>query len=298
VALELVAPAKLNLTLEILGQREDGYHEIASVMQTIDLVDRVRLEVAEAIELVVGGEQVLGVPLEGPRNLAYRAALALAEEARDPDLGVRIELEKNIPAGMGFGGGSSDAAAVLRGLNQLWNLNLDGHSLLKVANRVGSDVGFFLLGGTALVTGRGDEVEALPDLMVSEVTLFTSRLELEDKTRRMYATIVPADYSDGKQTRVAAEAIRRGLPLGEVDLVNAFDRHIGQVAAPMAGAMVRCRMLAGLGVSAAGSGPGFYAYQPLATIPSRLIREMEEWDVQVIGCRTWGREDSLRVREV
>ncbi len=117
MALELLAPAKLNLALEVTGRRPDGYHDIVGVMQTIDLADRLRLDLAPSIEIEVTGEKTLGVPLEGPRNLAYRAALALLEQL--PLLGhlrregrkmygdahgARIVLEKAIPAGMGLGG--------------------------------------------------------------------------------------------------------------------------------------------------------------------------------------------------
>src|SRR5688572_1616608 len=110
MALELIAPAKVNLTLEVLGRREDGYHEIASVIQTLDLADSVRLEWGESLEIEVAGEATAGLPEEGQANLAYRAAQELAGEAGRPDLGAVIRLEKRVPAGMGLGGGSSDAA--------------------------------------------------------------------------------------------------------------------------------------------------------------------------------------------
>src|SRR3990172_8418635 len=136
--IELIAPAKVNLALEVTGRRPDGYHELVSVAQTIDLADPVVLDLATTIELEVAGEKLLGVPLEGPRNLAYRAALSLppvapAAGGGRAHLGARIRLEKEIPAGMGLGGGSSDAAAVLRGLNRLWRLDLPLDALVRVA---------------------------------------------------------------------------------------------------------------------------------------------------------------------
>jgi 4-diphosphocytidyl-2-C-methyl-D-erythritol kinase len=297
VALELIAPAKLNLVLEVLGRRSDGYHDVATVIQAIDLADVVRLEPAASIELEVAGEQLLGVPREGPRNLAYAAAHALAEAAGRTDLGVRIELEKRIPAGMGLGGGSSDAAAVLRGLNRLWALDLDDEALRAVAESIGSDVAFFLHGGAALATGRGEYIEPLPDAPALQLTLFISDLELEDKTRRMYATLSPADFSDGHKARVAAESIRRGLPLTETDLHNAFDRHIAEVAPPLAGALALCRA-GGLAVLAAGSGPGFFTPTPQPQIPSLLLRELErDWGVRAVACRTLSRTESTAARE-
>jgi 4-diphosphocytidyl-2-C-methyl-D-erythritol kinase len=297
MVLEVVAPAKLNLTLEVTGRRADGYHEIVSLMQTVDLADTVRLSEAGAIEVAVSGEELRGVPQEGPRNLAYRAAQALAEEAGDADLGALIELEKRIPVGMGLGGGSTDAAATLRGLNQLWHLGMDELRLAAVAARVGSDVAFFLKGGTALATGRGEVIEALPDAEALEFTLFVSPIEIEDKTRRMYAMLTPADFLSGHHTRVTAESLRRGLPLSDSDLVNPFERYISEVAEPMSHAMRLCRD-AGLAVSVTGSGPGFYTCLPLGEVPGLLLRELErEWDVTAVGCRSLGRSGATAVSE-
>ena len=298
MALELIAPAKLNLVLEVTGRRSDGYHEIASVMQTIDLADTVRLEAAASIEIDVVGEELLGVPREGPRNLAYAAAHALAEAAGNTDLGVRIELEKRIPAGMGLGGGSSDAAAVLRGLNRLWELNLDPEALAALAASVGSDVPFFVSGGAALVGGRGEQVDLIPDGVSMELTLFVSELELEDKTRRMYGLLSPADFTDGHKAHVAAESIRRGLQLSEADLHNAFDRHIAEVAPPLAGALALCRTR-GLAVLAAGSGPGFFSPTPLSDIPPLLLHELQrDWGVRALACRSLSRAEATAMREV
>jgi len=295
VAVELLAPAKVNLALEVTGRRPDGYHDLVSVVQTIDLADRVLLDLAPSIEIEVAGEKTLGVPLEGPRNLAYRAAVALAAEAGDSDLGARIELTKSVPAGVGLGGGSSDAAAVLRGLNRLWRLDLPAEALARVAAGVGSDVPFFLAGGTAFVTGRGDHVEPLPDLGSASFTVFVSDIELEDKTRRMYASLTPADFSDGRRARVLAESLRRGLPLAEADLVNAFDRHIGEAAPPLGRAMATCRE-AGVAVFACGSGPGFFT---LDEVSGLLLRELEhEWGVTAVACRALSRAESLALREV
>lgn len=295
--LELIAPAKLNFVLEVTGRRVDGYHEIASVMQTIDLADKVRLEVGSGIEVEVAGEAIRGVPLEGPRNLAFAAAHALTETARNPGLGARIELEKRIPAGMGLGGGSTDAAAVLRGLNRLWGLDLTIGALTEVAAGVGSDVAFFLEGGTAAVTGRGERVEPLPDGEPLELTLFVTDIDIEDKTRRMYGELSPADFTDGHKAHVAAESIRRGLPLSESDLHNPFDGHVGELAPQVASAMALCREER-LGVFAAGSGPGFFTLVPIADLPPLLLRELErDWGVRAIACRTLGRDAATAMYE-
>jgi 4-diphosphocytidyl-2-C-methyl-D-erythritol kinase len=199
---------------------------------------------------------------------------------------------------MGLGGGSSDAAAVLRGLNRLWRLDYDSDTLERVAARVGSDVPFFLHGGTALTRGRGELVEPLPDHEPLDFSIFVADVEIDDKTRRMYAALTPADFSDGHHTEVTAATLRRNLPLTETDMLNAFDARIVEVAPTLAHAMATCRA-AGFGVHAAGSGPGFYSWTPLAELPRLLLRELDqEWGVRALACRSLSREASLATREI
>jgi len=157
--LSLEAPAKLNLGLELLDRRADGFHEIATIYQEIDMADRLVLEPASEITLEVAG---LPAPA-GEDNLVLRAARALSAAAGVRQ-GARIRLEKRVPALSGLGGGSSDAAAALVGLDRLWGIGLGYERLLDLAAALGSDVPFFLVGGTALGLGRGEEVCPLPDL--------------------------------------------------------------------------------------------------------------------------------------
>ena len=298
MTLELIAPAKVNLTLEILGKRPDGYHEIVSIMQTIDLADSLRLEAAEGIELHVAGPAASGMPEDQTRNLAYRAAATLRAAAGRTGLGARIVLEKRIPAGMGLGGGSSDAAAVLRGLDRLWRLDLDHKTLTTIAAGIGSDVPFFLHGGTALVRGRGEVIEPLPDSMTLDLTLFLTEVDIDDKTRRMYAEISPLDYSDGFRTRELAERLRKGALLDELDLRNAFDPHIGSLDRTVVRAMTMC-LDGGVTVISAGSGPAFFAVARIEELPARLLAEIEhDCGVRAVACRTLGRRASLAAVEV
>src|SRR2546428_10218770 len=151
-----MAPAKVNLTLEVLGPRADGYHELASVFATVDLHDRVRVAPWRALDLRIAP----AVGAVAGDDLASRAVRALAEASARPAL-AHVRVRKRIPVASGLGGGSSDAAAVLRGLSRAWRL--DGVDLAPVAGRVGSDVPFFVSGAAyALVRGRGELVEALP----------------------------------------------------------------------------------------------------------------------------------------
>mgnify|MGYP001186622416 CR=1 FL=1 len=151
------AYAKINLGLKVLKRRPDGYHDILSVLQTVDLSDSLRFEPAEggAIEVVCEDRHIP----TGRGNLAYQAAEAMQAACREQKAqGVRIDLRKQIPVGAGLGGGSSDAAAVLLALDRAWELNLSRDELGAIALGLGSDVGFFLQQGTAIVSGRGDKM--------------------------------------------------------------------------------------------------------------------------------------------
>ncbi|MFC1806426.1 4-(cytidine 5'-diphospho)-2-C-methyl-D-erythritol kinase [Planctomycetota bacterium] len=151
-------PAKLNLFLEVVRRREDGYHELDTVMQAVDLVDELAIRPRDDAELrLVCSDPSL--PTD-ERNLALRAALAL-REATGGSLGADLRLTKRIPQQAGLGGGSSDAAGALAGLNEAWGTGLDAEDLARLAAQVGSDVAFFLTGGTARCSGRGEVVEPL-----------------------------------------------------------------------------------------------------------------------------------------
>ena len=157
--LDTLAYAKLNLSLDVLGKRSDGYHEMYMVMQTVDLCDRLRLETGTGRPLSMRSN--LGfLPADG-RNLAAAAALRLGEEMQTDFGGLSITLDKSIPVCAGLAGGSADAAAVLRGLNDLAGLGLSPERLEETGAKVGSDVPYCVRGGTALAQGRG---EVLTDL--------------------------------------------------------------------------------------------------------------------------------------
>jgi len=148
-------PAKINLFLESHGTRPDGYHELETVMQAITLYDRLVLEPADGIELSCNDPSLPA----GAGNLAHKAATLMLKEIGGR--GVRIHLEKNIPAQSGMGGGSSDAAGVIAGMNALCGMGLDVDRMAKMGAAIGSDVPFFLYGGTALCRGRGELVERI-----------------------------------------------------------------------------------------------------------------------------------------
>lgn len=153
------APAKINLTLDVLYKRPDNYHEVEMIMTTVDLADRIGLESREDGQIKIALKDNF-VP-DDQRNFAYQAA-ELIKSTYGIKEGVTISIEKEIPIAAGLAGGSSDAAATLRGLNELWNLKLSLDELAELGAKIGSDVSFCIYGGTALATGRGEIIEELP----------------------------------------------------------------------------------------------------------------------------------------
>ncbi|HPZ22159.1 MAG TPA: 4-(cytidine 5'-diphospho)-2-C-methyl-D-erythritol kinase [Bacillota bacterium] len=160
MTLNLNAPAKINLSLDVLGRRDDGYHAVEMVMQTIGLCDTISLK-----SRTDGIIQVRCTHPQVPaneENIAYKAASLLKELSGNKRLGATIEIAKNIPAAAGLGGGSADAAAVLKGLNALWDLRLSPGELSRAGLQLGADVPYCLMGGTALARGIGEMLTPLP----------------------------------------------------------------------------------------------------------------------------------------
>lgn len=180
--LRIPALAKLNLALEVLHKREDGYHELRTVFQTISLCDYLEVEFTASSSTSI----ILNSDLEIPDNLATRAAHAFLA-ATGITGSVRLRLDKRIPMGGGLGGGSSDAAAVLSALVKLTGVAINRQSLIDLAASLGSDVPFFLLGGTVLATGRGTELYPLQDATEEHVLLVTPAVH--SATEGAYASL-------------------------------------------------------------------------------------------------------------
>jgi len=181
--MQRLAPAKINLSLHVLGKRPDGYHDLASVMQKISIYDELtfsRLDVG--IKLCCPGTDL---PTDG-KNLVYRAARAIFQHAGYTG-GVEIVLTKRIPSAAGLGGGSSDAAATLVALNDLCSLNVSQSDLLKLGAKLGADVPFFVFGSRAFATGIGDELQVLPDFPPLNIILINPAFELS--TRKVYENL-------------------------------------------------------------------------------------------------------------
>ena len=215
--LTVETPAKVNLTLEVLGKRPDDYHEISSVMQAVSIFDSLTFSAAEELRLETDASG-----LDTRDNLVYRAA-DLLKEKTGVIKGALIRLCKGIPVAAGLGGGSSDAAATLLGLNRLWGLQLAEEDLGKLAAQLGSDVPFFLSGGTALTEGRGEQITTLPALPTSWLVLSFRSHGHDNKTAAAYQALSSGDYSYRGHTTRLVSHIRNGLQLNDISLFNSFD---------------------------------------------------------------------------
>jgi len=242
--------AKVNLVLEVLGRRADGYHEIASIMQTVSLSDILTLESADRI-----GLKFSPPGLSDHANIALKAAQRLAEITGFRG-GVVIGLEKRIPMGAGLGGGSSDAAAVLCGLNNLWQLGLTGQRLAEIGAGLGSDVPFFVYGGSCLVEGRGERITPLADLQKMWFVLLRPDLPVRlGKTAALYRLLKPEHYTSGEISAGARKLLESGGKRQEGPLYNVFEK-VAPDAFPGLGKYMELLRRAGAPqVHLAGSGP-------------------------------------------
>jgi len=247
------AYAKINLSLEVLGKRPDGYHAVRTVMQSVDISDQLVMERAEGLSLECDRGD-----LSGEENLVLRAARALGE-ATGVDGGAKIRLSKGIPVAAGLGGASADAAAALVGLCRLWGIECSPDDLLCLASTLGSDVSFFLIGGTALASGRGEEVSPLPDAPAVWVVLLVPSHSLAGKTAEMYRRLSPDAWTDGRTTNRLVESILDGCLPPEDLLRNCFDPFADAVF-PELPLLRRAMLEAGAaGAHLSGAGPALFA---------------------------------------
>lgn len=251
-AVTLLAPAKINLALAVTGTRDDGYHELRSVFATIDLADRVRVASSPRLEVRIA--PAVGAP--PGEDLASRAVRAMAV-ATGRDAAAFVHIRKRVPVAAGLGGGSSDAGAVLRALATIWQRG--DVDLVALGAAVGSDVPFFASGArAALVGGRGERVDPLPDLPVTHVVIVRSRARLA--TTDVFAAL----RSDDRGAAPAVEALRDAFTRRNVtpDLLreNARNDLLGpaeRLCADIADARARAAQR-GIALSLTGSGPTLF----------------------------------------
>jgi len=203
--LKLKAYAKINLALDVLSKREDGYHEIRTIMQTVDLYDIINIEKIEEDNIIVTTSSE-NIPTDN-KNHAYIAA-SLLKERFGVKQGVRIHIEKNIPVSAGLAGGSTDAAAVLKGLNEIFELNLSEQQLMEIGREIGADVPFCLVGGTALCEGIGEKVIKLKS--APQMNILIAKPEVYVSTQAVYEALDLSKIKKRPNIEAMISAIEEG----------------------------------------------------------------------------------------
>ena len=284
--LSLKAHAKINLTLEVLGKRPDGYHEVAMIMQSVSLHDTVTLSLRDSgISLACDRPDL---PCDSG-NLAFRAADLLRREV-GVARGVQIELTKRIPLAAGLAGGSTDAAAVLKGLNRLWQLALPAAELERLAARLGSDVPFCLQGGTSLATGRGEILTALPDFSGHGVVMANPPLQVS--TPWVYGNFRGANQCRPEVSRLHQWFGQQDFSAVAAALFNDLES-VTIPAYPQIAAIKEQLLQAGAaGVLMSGSGPTVFALTPDPAAAGEVAgRVAWDPDVTVFIAETVAREE-------
>jgi 4-diphosphocytidyl-2-C-methyl-D-erythritol kinase len=269
----LRASAKLNLGLRVLYKRPDGYHELRTIFQTISLADDLEITFARASSTSI---EMLGTP-EIRDNLAERAA-RLVLEAAGKHGAVRLKLRKNIPAGAGLGGGSSDAAAILLSLPVLAGARIPMEQLLALAAKLGSDVPFFLYGGTALGLGRGEELYPLPDQPPQRALVVVPAIH--SSTADAYRDLSETLTNIGLQNKLDSfqrDVWGRGASGEKPSLINDFEGVVLARHPELAGIRERLRQAGAIRVAMTGSGSAIFG---IFDNPGKLERARLGWEKQ------------------
>jgi len=282
------ANAKINLTLAVLGRRPDGYHDLASILQTVSLHDTIQITPTRDSASAITCE-VDAADLQTPDNLVLRAARLLREETGDPSLGAQMRLHKEIPMQGGLGGGSSDAAAVLMALNRLWGAGRSDDQLQQLGAHLGSDVPYFIAGGSARIAGRGEVVTPLPD--AEPLWLVLAKPPVRVSTSAVFRRVASHDYGTAEDTDAVEQAIAHGQPLPFDRLTNTLEP-IVFAQYPAVAATREALLAAGAPlVRMSGSGPTLYVPLRDHGTASSLCAAASERGLVVWLCRTVSRAE-------
>ncbi len=250
----VLAPAKINLGLEITGRRADGYHEIRSVLAMVDLNDELTFTLRDDVYAT----RIDGMPGIAPEDNLITHAIVAFTSRTGIEVACDVSVQKRIPAPSGLGGGSSDAAATLLILNQLHGCPLQEEEIHRLGASLGSDVPFFLGSPAALASGTGTTLTSLP-APAGCVLIVVPLLDLPAKTAALYSRIRPVDFTDGTNVERIGECIKAGRSIQKEPLTNAFERPLGAIV-PGIGDLVRRMSQAGCeNVTLSGAGPAHYS---------------------------------------
>ena len=267
------AYAKVNLTLDVLGQREDGFHDIKTVMQTISLRDDVEIDVGTGKPWVLKCDKE-GIPCD-ERNLAWKAA-KLFENVTGKDLGgIEIRITKRIPSEAGLAGGSADAAAVLRALNEHFGAPLSIGALAEVGGQIGSDIPFCVIGGTCMCEGRGERLRKLPNM--PECVFVVCKPEFGVSTPALYKKIDSVAIPRRPDNNAMESALLAG-DLGKVaeNVYNVFDPLVTEEHLEMNYIKSIMNSYGALAYQMSGSGSAVYAIMPdfeYAAVVCNMLKE-------------------------
>ena len=246
------AYAKLNLSLEVLGKREDGFHEIRSILQTIDLWDMVSFEISDSIKIACDVPE-----LNNQTNIAYKAVSRLKQLSQS-EFGIDINIKKGIPIAGGLGGGSSDAAVTLKALNELWGLELSSERLEDIGASVGSDIPALLREATVLGEGRGELISEIRGLDGTPIILIFPKSTIENKTKQMYGNIRSHHYTDGSVTDRLINNLHNKM-IVETDMFNVFETVAFEIFEELQTLKTSVETDTGLSLHLCGAGPGMFA---------------------------------------
>jgi len=278
--IKLRAPAKVNLTLEVLGKRADGYHELRSLVQCISLADELTLQpTAEGITVSVYGEWAPG----GPQNLCHAAATTFIERIGRPG-GVEIQLTKHIPAGRGMGGGSSDAAATLLGLGELVEEPPSQQQLHEMAAELGSDVPLFLSGGAAMISGRGEQVQSVT-AQWNDRALVVAWPDLGISTAEAYELLEDDDFTNGEITANAQQALADGQLDADMHLFNCFQRAVCSRWPRIAELQEDMTRISGAPAALSGSGSAVFCILPSLAKAEQVATAVSQAGYQAVAVR-------------
>jgi len=287
--LSVSAPAKVNLTLEALAKRPDGFHELRSVVQTVSLCDRLGFEADDKIEIHCAD------PGWVPEMSLASKAVSLLREAAGCSKGARVTLEKNVPSLAGLGGDSSSAAATLGGLNHLWGLGLSQVELLRLAARLGSDVPFFLYGGTARLEGRGEAVTPLsPPGKMWLVLLLPPVPRSPGKTGRLYAALEREHFTDGRITERLVSRLKSGRAIEPDLLFNVFDKVAGECFEGLDSYREQFIRAGAETVHLAGSGPVLFTLTKEKAPAERIYQSLRRQGLDAYLAQTLDAVDYIR----
>ena len=299
------AYAKVNFTLEVFGKRADGYHALRSVVMPISLFDTLDIEVTDDGEItsdtgydddlcvkaakILRSVQCAGeTPAPQKRDaVPWGGAVSAALSERNCILGARIRVAKRIPAGGGLGGGSADAAAVLRALNELWKVGLSREELAEVGAQVGSDVPALVLGGPVVMEGRGEKVEDLR-LKTKDLNLVLINPGVHSSTKEVYAACVPRSLDGESATARMVEALGSGNPEEiAAALMNDLQPPAAKQHPEIADALVSLRTAGVLGAVMSGSGSSVFGIVRDAAAAERIASELnvrgyQAWPMQAL----------------